>query len=64
MPNKIDALFKEMVDFGASDLHLAEGQPPKIRTAAGADAKPAQSVTAAAAANDAAMPPPLARRCN
>ncbi len=31
MPNKIDALFKEMVDFGASDLHLAEGQPPKIR---------------------------------
>ena len=31
MPNKIDLLFKEMVDFGASDLHLAEGQPPKIR---------------------------------
>lgn len=31
MANKIDALFKEMVDFGASDLHLAEGQPPKIR---------------------------------
>jgi twitching motility protein PilT len=31
MANKIDALFKEMVDQGASDLHLAEGQPPKIR---------------------------------
>ena len=31
MPNKIDALFKEMVDLGASDLHLAEGQPPKVR---------------------------------
>lgn len=31
MANKIDQLFKEMVDFGASDLHLAEGQPPKIR---------------------------------
>src|SRR3989344_1931043 len=31
MPNKIDVLFKEMVDLGASDLHVAEGQPPKIR---------------------------------
>ncbi len=31
MPNKIDNLFKEMMDLGASDLHLAEGQPPKCR---------------------------------
>src|SRR3989344_9676742 len=31
MPNKIDMLFKEMVEFGASALHRAEGEPPKIR---------------------------------
>jgi len=28
---KIDALFDIMLDRGASDLHLAEGQPPKLR---------------------------------
>jgi twitching motility protein PilT len=28
---KIDALFDAMLDAGASDLHLSEGQPPKIR---------------------------------
>jgi len=27
----IDAFFQALVDYGASDLHLAEGQPPKIR---------------------------------
>ena len=28
---KIDAFFKLMTDLGASDLHLAAGQPPMIR---------------------------------
>jgi len=28
---KIDALFQELINRGGSDLHLAEGQPPKIR---------------------------------
>ena len=28
---KIDALFREVKDRGASDLHMLEGQPPKIR---------------------------------
>ncbi len=27
----IDDFFKVLVDYGASDLHLSEGQPPKIR---------------------------------
>ncbi len=27
----IDAFFQVLIDAGASDLHLAEGQPPKIR---------------------------------
>jgi twitching motility protein PilT len=29
--NKIDSLFQTIVSQGASDLHLAEGQPPKMR---------------------------------
>jgi twitching motility protein PilT len=28
---KVDELFKRMVDMGGSDLHLREGQPPKVR---------------------------------
>ncbi|MGE0433983.1 MAG: type IV pilus twitching motility protein PilT, partial [Planctomycetota bacterium] len=28
---KIDTLFKEMLGHGGSDLHLSQGQPPKIR---------------------------------
>ncbi len=28
---KVDTFFRKMVDMGASDLHLREGQPPKIR---------------------------------
>ncbi|MEZ5301360.1 MAG: type IV pilus twitching motility protein PilT [Verrucomicrobiales bacterium] len=32
MANKIDALFKSLIEHGASDLHISEGQPPKIRT--------------------------------
>ena len=27
----IDSFFQALVEYGASDLHLAEGQPPKIR---------------------------------
>ena len=27
----IDAFFQALVEYGASDLHLSEGQPPKIR---------------------------------
>ena len=27
----IDHFFQALVEWGASDLHLAEGQPPKIR---------------------------------
>ncbi|MCX6958945.1 MAG: type IV pili twitching motility protein PilT, partial [Verrucomicrobia bacterium] len=27
----IDALFQALIENGASDLHLAEGQPAKIR---------------------------------
>ena len=27
----IDDFFKVLVEYGASDLHLSEGQPPKIR---------------------------------
>ncbi|HVE16844.1 MAG TPA: type IV pili twitching motility protein PilT, partial [Chthoniobacterales bacterium] len=27
----IDQFFKVLIEAGASDLHLAEGQPPKIR---------------------------------
>lgn len=29
--NAIDSLFQALIDQGGSDLHLAEGQPPKIR---------------------------------
>jgi twitching motility protein PilT len=29
--NQIDAFFQVLIDHGASDLHLSEGQPPKIR---------------------------------
>jgi len=28
---KIDALFKTLIESGGSDLHISEGQPPKIR---------------------------------
>ena len=28
----IDQYFQYLVDSGASDLHLSEGQPPKMRT--------------------------------
>ena len=31
MKNKIDEFFQALVDNGGSDLHLSEGQPPKIR---------------------------------
>ena len=31
MSNKIDRLFQHLVSSGGSDLHLSEGQPPKIR---------------------------------
>ncbi len=31
MKNKIDEFFQALVDKGGSDLHLSEGQPPKIR---------------------------------
>ena len=31
MKNKIDAFFQALVDQGGSDLHLSEGEPPKIR---------------------------------
>lgn len=29
--HKIDALFKTLIESGGSDLHLSEGQPPKVR---------------------------------
>ena len=29
---KIDELFQTLIDGGASDLHLSEGSPPKMRT--------------------------------
>lgn len=31
MKNKIDVFFQALVDQGGSDLHLSEGEPPKIR---------------------------------
>ncbi|MBR2145780.1 MAG: type IV pilus twitching motility protein PilT, partial [Akkermansia sp.] len=31
MKNKIDEFFQALVDQGGSDLHLSEGEPPKIR---------------------------------
>jgi twitching motility protein PilT len=31
MANTIDALFHTLIEHGASDLHLSQGQPPKIR---------------------------------
>ena len=31
MPAYIDQFFEVLIEAGASDLHLAEGQPPKIR---------------------------------
>ncbi len=45
---QIDALFHKLMELGGSDLHLAEGQPPKVRAAghlqpiAGHDALTAQ----------------------
>ena len=32
MANQIDELFQTLIENGASDLHLSQGQPPKIRT--------------------------------
>ena len=31
MKNKIDVFFQALVDQGGSDLHLSEGEPPKVR---------------------------------
>ena len=31
MDNKIDQYFRTLVEMGGSDLHLSEGQPPKVR---------------------------------
>ncbi|MDO4818641.1 MAG: type IV pili twitching motility protein PilT, partial [Akkermansia sp.] len=31
MDNKIDKYFRTLVEMGGSDLHLSEGQPPKVR---------------------------------
>ena len=31
MANQIDKYFRYLIDNGGSDLHLSEGQPPKIR---------------------------------
>ena len=31
MDNKIDMYFRTLVEMGGSDLHLSEGQPPKVR---------------------------------
>ena len=31
MKNKIDVFFQALVDQGGSDLHLSEGEPPKLR---------------------------------
>ena len=31
MANQIDKYFRYLIDNGGSDLHLSEGQPPKIQ---------------------------------
>ena len=31
MANQIDKYFRYLIENGGSDLHLSEGQPPKIR---------------------------------
>lgn len=43
---RIDALFQYLVDSKGSDLHLSEGQPPKIRVHGGIHAIPEQPVLA------------------
>jgi len=34
----IDSLFQQLIDIGGSDLHLSEGQPPKVRVHGGIEA--------------------------
>ena len=38
MANKIDAFFNHLVSSGGSDLHLTEGEPPKVRVHGGISA--------------------------
>lgn len=39
---RIDELFQYLIDQGGSDLHLSEGQPPKIRVHGAVSAIPGQ----------------------
>ena len=44
MNHKIDRFFKYLVENGGSDLHLSQGQPPKIRVHGSISAIPGEEV--------------------